>query len=170
MNQKYPIPYCKCFVLLTIGQIKIIQHPKRQKQKEGFRVEFSCKCEVPGGTQVSYQWLKDDQELEGKTSDTLLLESVRIQDFGLYRCQVSRSGDTGMEPVKSEPAELIVTPGLGKSENYCCAFFFLMKHRFHTKAEHKSRTFGEPFSDCKHGNFPYYSPYSQSRLAIFWRL
>ena len=125
---------------MTIGQIKIIQHPKRQKQKEGFRVEFSCKCEVPGGTQVSYQWLKDDQELEGKTSDTLLLESVRIQDFGLYRCQVSRSGDTGMEPVKSEPAELIVTPGLGKSENYCCAFFFLMKHRFHTKAEHKSRT------------------------------
>ena len=92
-------------------------------------MEFSCKCEVPGGTQVSYQWLKDDQELEGKTSDTLLLDSVRIQDFGLYRCQVSRSGDTGMEPVKSEPAELIVTPGLGKSENYCCAFFFLMKHR-----------------------------------------
>lgn len=47
---------------------------------------------------------------------------------------------------------------------FCCGFFPS------TQARCKSRTFGEPFSDCKHGNFPYYSPYSQSRHAIFWRL
>ena len=89
-------------------------------------MEFSCKCEVPSGTQVLYQWFKDDQELEGKTLDTLLLDSVRMQDFGWYRCQVSCSGDTRKEPVKSGPAELNVTPRPGKSENYCfvCLVFF----------------------------------------------
>ena len=57
----------------------------------------------------------------------------RMQDFGWYRCQVSCSGDTRMEPVKSGPAELNVTPHPGKSENYCfvCLVFFLlyMKHQ-----------------------------------------
>ena len=110
---------------MTIGQIKIIQHPTSQKQTERLHVEFSCKCEVPSGTQVLYQWFKDDQELEGKTSDTLLLDSVRMQDFGWYRCQVSCSGDTRMEPVKSGPAELNVTPRPGKSENYCFVLFVL---------------------------------------------
>lgn len=47
---------------------------------------------------------------------------------------------------------------------------FLLRFFPSTQARSKSRTFGEPFSDCKHGNFPYYSPYSQSRHAIFWRL
>ena len=113
---------------MTIGQIKIIQHPTSQKQTERLQVEFSCKCEVPSGTQVLYQWFKDDQELEGKTSDTLLLDSVRMQDFGWYRCQVSCSGDTRKEPVKSGPAELNVTPCPGKSENYCfvCLVFFFV--------------------------------------------
>ena len=118
---------------MTIGQIKIIQHPTSQKQTERLRVEFSCKCEVPSGTQVLYQWFKDDQELEGKTSDTLLLDSVRMQDFGWYRCQVSCSGDTRMEPVKSGPAELNVTPRPGKVRIIVlfCLFFFLfyMKHK-----------------------------------------
>lgn len=94
-------------------QIKIVQHPTSQSRTEGSFVKFSCKCEVQSGTQVSYQWYKDDQELQGKTSDTLVLEPVRMKDFGCYRCLVTRLCDTRVE-VKSKRADLNVIPPHGK--------------------------------------------------------
>lgn len=59
-----------CFILLKhhpalieaifiAGQIKIVQHPKSQNQKEGLKVEFTCNCEVQEKFEVWYQWLKD---------------------------------------------------------------------------------------------------------------
>lgn len=78
------------------GQIlKILQHPQSQNWTEGSRVELTCRCEAQVGTEVSYQWYKDDEELQGRTTPTLVLNPVRMRDFGCYKCHMTHLGDAG---------------------------------------------------------------------------
>ena len=88
-----------------------------QNQIEGSRVEFTCECQVQGNNEVWYQWLKDDTELQQQNNASLILDSVKMHDFGCYRCHISHRGGDG-EAVTSEPAFLEVSPCEGKSE-YC---------------------------------------------------
>ena len=92
--------------------IIIEEHPKSQKQREGSTVEF--KCEVHGRRKVSYQWLKDGTKIQGQNSAILVLNSVKLRDFGSYTCDV-KSID-GRQYVESHPAMLDVTPGDGMSK------------------------------------------------------
>ena len=93
--------------------IMIEEHPKSQEQREGSTVEF--KCEVQGRKGVSYQWFKDrTTKLQGQNSAILVLDSVKLRDFGCYTCEV-KSID-GRQCVESSPAMLDVTPGDGMSK------------------------------------------------------
>ena len=92
-----------------------MQPPISQNQRDGSRVEFTCKCQVQGNCEVWYQWLKDDAELQQQNNASLILESVKMHDFGCYRCIITHRGGHG-ETVTSEPAFLEVSPPEGKSK------------------------------------------------------
>ena len=91
-----------------------MQQPMSQNQREGSRVEFTCECQVQGNREVSYQWLKDDAELQKQNNASLILDSVKMRDFGRYRCRITSRG--GYREVISEPAFLDVSPSEGKSK------------------------------------------------------
>ena len=64
-----------------------------------------------------YRWFKDEQELQGEANSTLSLDPLKVQDFGSYRCEVSRSNKRDDSScVESDVVELDVTPAEGKSE------------------------------------------------------
>ena len=74
-------------------------------------MEFKCK--VQGRREVSYQWLKDRTEIQGQNSPILILDHVKLCDFGYYTCEV-RSTDG--QCVESSSAMLDVIPGDGMSK------------------------------------------------------
>ena len=43
---------------------------------------------------ASYQWLKDDQVLNGRTSSTLFFSSLRDTDAGQYNCRGTKGPST----------------------------------------------------------------------------
>ena len=92
-----------------------MQQPMSQNQREGSRVEFTCECQVQGNREVSYQWLKDDAELQQQNNASLILDSVKMHDFGCYRCCITYRQSHG-DAVTSEPAFLEVSPCEGKSK------------------------------------------------------
>ena len=54
-------------------------------------------CQVSGGDasmMASYQWLKDDQVLNGRISSTLFLSPLRDTDAGRYNCRGTRGPST----------------------------------------------------------------------------
>ena len=76
-------------------------------------------CAVRGCQQdlMFYRWFKDEQELQGEANSTLILDPLKVQDFGSYRCEVSRSNKRDDSScVESDVVELDVTPAEGKSE------------------------------------------------------
>lgn len=87
--------------------IYIVSQPEAQKKEEGSTVDFQFK--VRGQGNLMYQWLKDDNELPGQNSDTLVLKCIELCDFGHYDCLVS-SQDGFCGSVRSSPAELDVIP------------------------------------------------------------
>jgi len=99
------------------GQIEIVQQPKSQNQREGSRVEFTCECQVQGSCEVWYHWLKDDTELQEQNNSSLILDSVKMRDFGCYSCRITH-GRGHREAVTSEPAFLEVSPCEGKRLKY----------------------------------------------------
>ena len=80
---------------------------------------------------VFYQWLKDETELEGKRHFSLVLDSVKMIDFGSYKCRVKYEHG---ESEESSAAELDVKPGAGKgkcaliSAKNCVLLFQRHKH------------------------------------------
>lgn len=56
------------------------------------------------GTNLKYEWKKDNQYLSGKTSSTLTIPSVTSNDAGSYVCEVSNS----LGKVTSTPAKITV--------------------------------------------------------------
>ena len=53
-------------------------------------------CQVSGGdiTTTSYQWLKNDQIINGQTSSTLSFSPLREADTGRYNCRGTRGSFT----------------------------------------------------------------------------
>lgn len=52
---------------------------------------------VVGGEHNNYQWYKDDVLLSSQTSATLNLPSLKLEDAGVYRCEVTNSVATGLK-------------------------------------------------------------------------
>ena len=63
-----------------------------------------------------YRWFKDEQELPGGNNSTLILDQLKMQDFGSYRCEVRSDKRDDVRCVESNVVELDVTPAEGKSE------------------------------------------------------
>ena len=78
--------------------------PRSQAIQEGRKLVLSCRTRsLPD---VSYRWIKDDIEIPGANRSDLVLEPVRMQDFGRYFCRVwDKSGS-----LTSEPADVDVFP------------------------------------------------------------
>ena len=72
---------------------------------------------MQGNSEVCYQWLKDGTELQAQNNSSYVLDSVKMRDFGCYRCCIRLTHIGGhKEAVKSEPAFLEVAPHEGKSK------------------------------------------------------
>lgn len=69
--------------------------------------------------EARYQWFKDGTELQGQNASSLVLDSVKMRDFGCYRCRVTHTGDESGS-VTSDPAFLDVFPCGGMSEYFLC--------------------------------------------------
>lgn len=65
---------------------------------------ISLKVEAEGSEPFSYQWLKDDEAIEGATSSSFVKESALPEDSGLYSVLVSNAFGS----VKSLPAVVTV--------------------------------------------------------------
>jgi len=56
-------------------------------------------CNVSGSEPISYQWLKDGQQLQddgrvsGSNASVLVVDPVEGDDFGRYRCNTSNDVD-----------------------------------------------------------------------------
>ena len=98
--------------------LRIAEHPSKQEHKEGSRVEFKCK--VHGKKKVIYQWLKDGTEIQGQNGSSLVLDPVKLRDFGCYACRVRGTG--GSDCMESSPATLDVTPR-DRTSKYHVGFF-----------------------------------------------
>ena len=91
-----------------------MQQPISQNQREGSKVEFTF--EVQSDFEVWYQWFKDGMKVyQQENVASLILDSVKMHDFGCYRCRITHSGGYG-EAVTSLPAFLEVSPSEGKSK------------------------------------------------------
>ncbi|KAM7441201.1 carbohydrate binding [Porites harrisoni] len=86
------------------NSLEIIQMPRSQAIQEGRKLVLSCRTRsLPD---VSYRWIKDDIEIPGANRSDLVLEPVRMHDFGRYFCRVwDKSGS-----LTSEPADVDVFP------------------------------------------------------------
>ena len=82
--------------------------------KAGSRVEFICT--VRENQQVFYQWYKDGQELQGQDNSSLILNQLKVKDFGFYKCEVRSDKRNDSICGASEVVELDVTPAEGTSE------------------------------------------------------
>ena len=60
-----------------------------------------------GGEHNIYQWYKDDVLLSSQTSATLNLTNLKLEDAGVYRCEVTNSVVTGLK-LKSRKISLTV--------------------------------------------------------------
>lgn len=71
---------------------------------------MELKCKVQGQNRhLLYRWFKDDVEVIGQDSASLVLDAVQLKDFGRYTCYVSYPDSFG-EGEKSFPATLDVVP------------------------------------------------------------
>lgn len=96
------------------GQIIIKQEPKSQSVEAGSNVQFECKAQDTH-SRLIYQWFKDGTPLHSRAKNDeaiLRLKSVKMGDFGCYKCHVS-SMDNPSVYVESDPGELDGTPGEG---------------------------------------------------------
>ena len=95
-------------------EVAIKRSPDSPEVQAGSRVEF--RCDVNGCQQVLYRWFKDEQELPGGNNSTLILDPLKMQDFGSYRCKVRSDKRDDVPFVPSNVVELDVTPAEGESE------------------------------------------------------
>ena len=102
--------------------------PRHQEQKEGSRVKFECN--ISGETEVRYQWFKDDSKIQGQRNSSLVLDPVKVEDFGNYKCEVKYDDGNSEKCVTSLPAELDIVPsdGMGKCELFANYYLFWVLH------------------------------------------
>lgn len=80
----------------------IVEQPQTQTVIAGERVIF--RVVTTGEPPFTYQWSKDDENLPGQISDTLVIDAAYPENAGTYRVRVSNAGGT----TTSDPAVLAV--------------------------------------------------------------
>lgn len=55
----------------------------------GDAVTLQCSALDPTGSDLSFQWFKDDHPIPGQSSFALVFDAVEQSDAGTYTCQVS---------------------------------------------------------------------------------
>ena len=95
------------------GNPSIIRQPKNKIVCNGQRVEFS----IVASDTVFYQWMKNEQELPGELSSTLVFDSVSLSDQGNYSCKIWNAygvfeSNTVSLIVNTKPKLLIKPPGI----------------------------------------------------------
>ena len=72
-------------------------------------------CNVSGSEPISYQWLKDGQQLQddgrvsGSNDSMLVVDPVEGDDFGRYRCNASNDVNQVLSEVAMVAGEYAVT-------------------------------------------------------------
>jgi hypothetical protein len=89
----------------------VTQDPASLTKKAKEDAKFTVVCK---GVGLKYQWQKDKSDILNETKDVLQLTNLSMLDSGYYRCLVT--GDCGADT--SEPAHLVVEPGVGVEDNY----------------------------------------------------
>ena len=102
--------------------------PRCQEQKEGSRVEFECN--ISGEREARYQWFKDDSKIQGQRNPSLVLDPVKVEDFGNYKCEVKYDDGDSEKCVTSLPSELDVIPcdGMGECQLFANYLLFWLLH------------------------------------------
>ena len=79
-------------MVLIIGkhQIEITEHPQSQDTVYGNEVALTVSATGPDT--LSYQWMKDGDNITGECTPTLHIESFSSQHDGDYVCRVSHNG------------------------------------------------------------------------------
>jgi hypothetical protein len=72
-----------------LNTFSIVEHPQNQYVRKGETALFSMR--TAGNDTLQYQWHLNDSILQGRTFDTLIINSVREADTGQYFCSVSGS-------------------------------------------------------------------------------
>ena len=114
--------------LFVAKPFKVMVQPRHQEQKEGSRVEFECN--ISGEREARYQWFKDDSKIQGQRNPSLVLDPVKVEDFGNYKCEVKYDDGDSEKCVTSLPAELDVIPsdGMGECQLFANYLLFWLLH------------------------------------------
>ena len=80
-------------------------------------MEFQFK--VQGKEELLYQWLKDGVELPEQNDTSLILERIKLRDFGWYKCRVRYQDSFGIA-IESSRAWLDVIPQIQNGTSKYC--------------------------------------------------
>ena len=75
-------------MFITVG-VEFTEEPSNKTATNGSSVNFVCFAD--GSDPISYQWFKDDTELQGENNSSFELDPVLYNDYGVYRCVINNS-------------------------------------------------------------------------------
>ena len=101
-----------CFLLLccAVG-VRVVDQPNEQFVSVGDMMLLICN--VSGSEPISYQWLKDGQQLQddgrvsGSNASVLVVDPAEGDDFGGYRCIASNDVDQVLSEVAMVAGEYL---------------------------------------------------------------
>lgn len=83
--------------------------------------DFTLKVKIENDDNVSYEWYKDNEIIEGQTSDTLIINGAKAENSGIYKvCAICTVGDSSESEFSNEcvvnvPSETKIISDLEKS-------------------------------------------------------
>ncbi len=81
----------------------ILRHPESRTLNPGDAINFSV--EATGTPPLSFQWQKNEADINGETDQSFTMDSAREKDEGFFSCRVKNNAGS----VMSDPAGLIVS-------------------------------------------------------------
>lgn len=110
--------------LVIDANISIISQPQNAIACDGDNDSFSV---VASGSNLTYQWQKNNVDIAGATSQTITLNSVTVANAGLYRCILRNSCGANVissvatltinadETITAQPADVLACSGTNSS-------------------------------------------------------
>ena len=96
---------------ITVG-VRVVDQPEHQSVS--VNGTLSLTCNVSGSEPISYQWLKDGQQLQddgrvsGSDASVLVVDPVEGDDYGGYQCNVSNDVNQVLSEVAMVAGEYAV--------------------------------------------------------------
>ena len=101
-----------CLLLCRAVGVSVVDEPNEQFVSVGDMMLLICN--VSGSEPISYQWLKDGQQLQddgrisGSNDSMLVVDPVEGDDFGRYQCNASNDVDQVQSEVAMVAGEYAV--------------------------------------------------------------